>query len=255
VKAWYDDARKISARYKVTSLPSLTFLDADGNLLYKHAGGKDVQGLIATAQFAQQRENQYWPLLQAYLGGKKDPEFLQKFGDMAKEMGYLLLADKVAGMDYFSSIRGTKAFDASIEFSGNWHIDYPKSDFGKVPLRVMPKSIKIAQSGNAFQIERFTETEGGEAYSIAESLKTDGHQIDTRVRKNRIKRSVLINEPDKGGILQYAEVTLPGSKLEPDYEAYEHFGISKDGKVMTIEKKVNVGGGQGYTVKGVYVKD
>ncbi|ATP56266.1 hypothetical protein CPT03_07170 [Pedobacter ginsengisoli] len=255
VKAWYDDARKISTQYKVTGLPSLIFLDTDGNLLYKHAGGKDVQGLIATAQFAQQRENQYWPLLQAYLGGKKDPEFLKKFGDMARNMGYSLLADKIIGKDYFSRIGGVKAFVPSKEFSGNWHINYQESDFGKFPLRLMPKSIKIVQSGNVFQIERFTESETSETFSIAENLKTDGHQVDTHIREDRIKRSVLINEPDKGEILQYAEFTLPGSKFELDFESYEHLGLSKDGKVLTIEKKVNVGGGQGYSVKGVYVKD
>jgi len=84
-KSWYADARKIASNYEIKAYPTYLFLNSQGELVHRAVGSSIPPLFIAKGKDALDPEKQYYNLKRQYETGKKDPEFLFKLINAAKE--------------------------------------------------------------------------------------------------------------------------------------------------------------------------
>ncbi len=70
--------KKLIKKYKVTALPTLLFLDKDGELVQKIVGMKDVKGFLSTAKIATGDEKTFDEMWDIYKKNPKDLVIMQK---------------------------------------------------------------------------------------------------------------------------------------------------------------------------------
>lgn len=78
VKKWYDDAKMIEKKYGIAAYPTFLFFSPDGKMVDRHVGGGDAPAFIAVCKNALNPEKQYYPQLEAFEKGRKDPDFVRK---------------------------------------------------------------------------------------------------------------------------------------------------------------------------------
>lgn len=90
VKSWYYEAEQIAKRYKMTAFPTLLFLSADGDLLYRAEGYRDLSGFEGLVNFATDPKSQeFRPMVEAYKIGKRNypmmPQLIKQVAEVLKE--------------------------------------------------------------------------------------------------------------------------------------------------------------------------
>ena len=115
---------EIAKLYSVQCYPNLLFIDGDGKLVHRGAGGLEAQDFIALAENAFKPEKRYSKYTEQYASKKSDPAFLLEYMDIMSHS--CMSADEVL-KDYF----GTQKDDALTD-RANWEAirDYsndPKS--------------------------------------------------------------------------------------------------------------------------------
>lgn len=70
VKSWYETAAKFEKDYAIKAYPSFLFFDENGKAVHKSTGYHDVPGLKRLAEKAQDPNQQWYTLMEAYRAGK-----------------------------------------------------------------------------------------------------------------------------------------------------------------------------------------
>jgi thioredoxin-related protein/sulfur relay (sulfurtransferase) DsrC/TusE family protein len=88
VKSWYEDAKKISEAYKISSYPTYLYFSPQGNLIHALKGGTvDAEEFIEKSKFALDPKTQYATLKWQYHNGYRDSAFLANIITMAFSVG------------------------------------------------------------------------------------------------------------------------------------------------------------------------
>lgn len=102
IRSWYQDARLIANEYKIKAYPTYIFLNPNGELIHRAVGSSPASDFIAKGKDALNPERQYYGLKRQYEAGKKDPEFLFKLVNAARQ-AYESDFIPVVAKDYFST--------------------------------------------------------------------------------------------------------------------------------------------------------
>ncbi|THU34738.1 DUF255 domain-containing protein [Niastella caeni] len=102
VKKWYSDAHTFQKEYVITAIPAYLFFSADGNIIHRDIGVKEVSDFLITINHALNPEKQYYTQLKAYKLGKKDYLLMPYLALMAKSFNDNELANTIA-RDYFTN--------------------------------------------------------------------------------------------------------------------------------------------------------
>ncbi|WP_207536358.1 thioredoxin family protein [Desertivirga arenae] len=101
-RRWYSAARKIGNDYQINAYPTYIFLNSDGVLVHRAVGSSPASEFIAKGKDALNSDRQYYGLKRQYEAGKKDPDFLYKLINAARQAydsGFI----PVVAKDYFST--------------------------------------------------------------------------------------------------------------------------------------------------------
>ena len=82
-----EDAMPLSKKYKISSFPTLLWLDANGNILTQSVGGMDANALMKTATLALNPETTLSGLNERFKNGERGLEFLQNYIDANGSVG------------------------------------------------------------------------------------------------------------------------------------------------------------------------
>lgn len=115
---------EIAKLYSVQCYPNLLFIDGEGKLVHRAAGGREAQDFIEIAENAFKPEKRYSRYMEQYASKKTDPAFLLEYVDIMS--GSCMSADEVL-KDYFATQK-----DEALTSRTNWETmrDYstnPKS--------------------------------------------------------------------------------------------------------------------------------
>ncbi len=252
-KSWYQAAKEIQANYQVTGLPSMVFLTPDGELAHKTVGYRNSDELLADAKLAMDPANQYSVLLNQYANDKTDTAFVNKLAKLSESMGRKVMASKLRKTDAISNLKAVPV-KIPVSLLGTWIIDYPKCEFGPLPLKVASKQITVIHSAPGIRIERLAKDDQDKEYLSTEKLMLNGKATDNPTAKeNRIKRSLLAPLSIGRGFIEMSEITFPNSKIEINYLVKEKWLLNESQDQLTIEKTVD-NGDKPYTVTLIYNK-
>jgi len=111
-KSWYLQASLIEKRYRIKSYPTFLFFTADGKIVYKDAGYKNVTDFIMLGQQAKLSEQSYANVYEDYLksiedyrSGLKDYDKMLFLINTAKKLNDFELADSLSN-DFSAHLRG-----------------------------------------------------------------------------------------------------------------------------------------------------
>jgi thioredoxin-related protein len=107
VKRWYDEARQINKKYKVTSFPTYLFFSPNGILVHKETGYKSVNSFLSEVQKAVTPGTkyndpylEYDTLLENYQKGKREYDKFPYLVQTANQLGDFELAAKLSSEFY-----------------------------------------------------------------------------------------------------------------------------------------------------------
>jgi thiol-disulfide isomerase/thioredoxin len=78
---------EIARKYAVRAYPTLLFVNGDGELVHRAIGARDAKGLLDLGKTANDPDKQIITLVKKYEAGDRDPAFLLKFANVAKDAG------------------------------------------------------------------------------------------------------------------------------------------------------------------------
>ncbi len=81
------DGKAISKKYGVTFLPTFLFLDANGNLLHRSFGGRNVSDFLTLGKIALDSTKRFDGIKKRFVSGYRESTFLKTVADMAFENG------------------------------------------------------------------------------------------------------------------------------------------------------------------------
>lgn len=88
VRNWYEDAKNISQKYKVTTLPAFLFFNQEGSLIYRFSGSSDDgSSFISKARKVLDKDEQYFFLLNEYNQGERNTSMINTLLELAKATG------------------------------------------------------------------------------------------------------------------------------------------------------------------------
>ena len=129
------------------------------------------------------------------------------------------------------------AMAARPDFTGEWKLNAAKSDFGPAPA-VSSRTDKIVQKGSSLKITRTQSTDAGQGTSEL-NCTTDGKDCDISVSGAALKISGAFKWVDD--VLTFdAKGTYNGG----DLKIQEKWGLSPDGKTLTIQRHLTVSEGE-----------
>lgn len=77
IKRWYEEAKIMKEKYKISSYPMYLFLDADGKILHRLSGAPSTgKEFIELASVVFDHEKQYYALVEQLNAGQQDSSFL-----------------------------------------------------------------------------------------------------------------------------------------------------------------------------------
>lgn len=125
----------------------------------------------------------------------------------------------------------------TLNFSGDWKINPPKSDFGKFGERSTPIEIKINQTKDSIIIERISRSSKGEIHSYVERLAINGNPVKILIGNSRSKTTAVKWVEDKQAMTEIANYQ---DDMAPEQYATskgtETWSMSGDGKTLTIKR-------------------
>jgi len=149
---------------------------------------------------------------------------------------------------------------AQSNYTGTWKLDTLASEFNKVPSgRAAVKELVITQDQQQITIEKLAVNTDGQPYRFRETLAFDGSTTENPVPysspRKITKSSSVKTEADGKSLLQNSKYHVE----EADHSQWmfavsERYGLSADGKTLTIEKtSISPAGTE--KVKAVYAKN
>jgi hypothetical protein len=253
IKQWYGAAKEISQAYAIKTLPSMVFLTPDGTLAHQVSGLLDANALILEAKKTLDPTNQYGVLMTQFFKGKRDAGFVNKLVATTEDMGRIIMAEKIRGVDYLSRLGVIKPFKLKCDLTGTWVINYSLCEFGKQPLSSAAKELTVTQEATGIRITRSGIDQDKKAYSSIEILPCSGEQTDIPTQSSsKLKKAILLDLPGND-LTEFTEVTYPESKYEIEYTVKENWKLTETGKRLTIERDVRLNTGA-FTLKLVYDK-
>lgn len=99
IQAWYEDAKNIKKKYKVTGLPTYLFFSPEGKIVHRSMGYKDEPVFITLLTDALNPSRQYYTLLSNYQQGKKDYTTMKELAIAVNDFGNKELSHTIAA-DY-----------------------------------------------------------------------------------------------------------------------------------------------------------
>lgn len=129
------------------------------------------------------------------------------------------------------------ALAARPDFSGEWKLNTSKSDFGPAPAP-SSRMDKIVQSGATLKITRTQVTDAGSGTAEL-NCKTDGTACDITLTGAAVKFSGAFKWVD-----DQLTFDAKGTYNGGDLTIHEKWGLSPDGKTITILRHVSVAEGE-----------
>ncbi|HMI04890.1 MAG TPA: hypothetical protein VK541_20545 [Pedobacter sp.] len=119
------------------------------------------------------------------------------------------------------------------DFSGRWKLNIQNSSFGKIPLTAAFEVLEVLQTKDSVSIMNI-----GDA-STKQTIALNGNSFTKSVKNKRTKKSVVSWIDDNQTMVQNSSFEYEDSQDRPhQISAVEVYKLSKDGKVLTIEKSV-----------------
>jgi len=78
---------EIAKKYVIRAYPTLLFVNGDGELVHRAVGARDAKGLLDLGKTASDPNQQILTLSKKFEAGDRDPAFLLKFANIAKDAG------------------------------------------------------------------------------------------------------------------------------------------------------------------------
>lgn len=78
VKKWYADGHEIMQKYSVRAFPTFLFFAPDGSIVHRMVGAGEAKEFLERASAAVDPAKQYYPLIEKYNKGERNPDFLRK---------------------------------------------------------------------------------------------------------------------------------------------------------------------------------
>jgi hypothetical protein len=138
------------------------------------------------------------------------------------------------------------------DFSGNWIINYDKSDFGQIPHYVISKQLQAVQTPGIIAIQLLMQTPSGSDSTVNETLPVNGKAV-VSVGGDQRKRTITAQISADGKTLTI--ITIASVPNDPDTQQYlmnETWSIAGD--MLNIKKTVTADGAVQYSVNAVYSK-
>ena len=134
-------------------------------------------------------------------------------------------------------------FAQKTNYSGSWTLNEGKSNLGENRFRASLK-ITAAQEANALNLERLSKGRNDEDRVTKEKYTLDGSECENTVFQNVVRKSKATWSAD-GKILTINSVmTFERDGEKTEMKSSEVWGISTDGKTLTIESTMNTPNGE-----------
>jgi thioredoxin-related protein len=189
VKDWYNDAQKIKTKYSVTGFPTFLFFNPNGELVHIGIGAHRESDFIKLASQSLSEETQYFPLLKAYMQGRKSSMRIKYLAYQTKAIGNTSLSDSIAG-DYVDNYLNKEVQDSVLtETNVRFLVNFPHCWGSKdLPFRVI-------------------QDRGGQFDSVLKTLKNVPRLTS---------RNILMSIVDREEVRPYVQ-KAKGGKHEPDW--------------------------------------
>ena len=110
------EGKDLAKKYEVQCYPNLLYIDGDGNLVHRKAGGMQSQDFIQLGKDAQDPQKQFANLKKQYDNNNREPKFLLTYLD--KMSGTCLKTDTVLA-EYFKTQK-----ESDLTSLQNWRVIY-----------------------------------------------------------------------------------------------------------------------------------
>ena len=135
-------------------------------------------------------------------------------------------------------------------FSGTWHLDIDKSNFGNVPVNAAVQKYLIEQRKSDISVTWITRNEKNEDITSALKLTVPEGHNSTMLQESQRTRTTSIKFTEDGKSLTLTKsYSKPGDNTQTDYNIIEIWKLTDGGKALLIELT-----SPKYTIKAVYTK-
>lgn len=118
VKKWYADAKKMAEQYNINVYPTYLFFNPEGKLVHRLVGSMEAEAFLSKAKNAMNEGSQYYPMLNKYKSGQKEPDFLKRLANTAGEAYDMENAQLIAN-DYLAT-QDNLLTDENVDFIFNF---------------------------------------------------------------------------------------------------------------------------------------
>lgn len=204
------EGRAFGQKYPVSAYPTLYFIDGTGEVAHKDVGGKDVEGILKSAEFAMRKSNKSEAYAEMYENGQRDFTFMLNYVkslNQAKKPSLKISNDYLNSVsDLTSEQRGIFLYEALVEVDSKLFDEY-----------VQAQSIIV-------------DTKGKEAYS----LKIMEAAWNTANKANEYDSPSLLKEA-KEKVKKYCSDEFSSFDYESDLARHEFYN-DKEAYLKTLEK-------------------
>jgi hypothetical protein len=141
------------------------------------------------------------------------------------------------GCLFFGSLAllSSKADAQKTNFSGNWTINFSKSQIGNVPFKPTNKLI-IMQKENEINIQRLNDLKSTDSVNSVEILQFNGNPIEHMVSKTMKKSASLAWSKNETLLTETADFIGTQNGEDVQFRTVEVFELSSDGNSMTLKR-------------------
>jgi hypothetical protein len=151
---------------------------------------------------------------------------------------------------FLFAFTGSKPYQTN--FSGTWTLNEGKSELGQFGARGAASKIVIDQKADAITLTRTVQGFDGVVSDASETL-TEGKESESTVFNTAKRKSILKWAADGNTFTINATTVFERNGQSFELKGVETWGLSADGKTLTLQNSVSTAQGD-FATKGVYDK-
>jgi hypothetical protein len=140
------------------------------------------------------------------------------------------------------------------DFSGNWLINFQKSEFGEIPHYTASKQVKAVQTPGNIVVELLMVSASGADSIVNETLPLNGKALDTLGGDQRKRRVTAHFSEDGRTLTIITSASVPNDQKTEQYKITETWNISTTGESLVLKKTIQSTDGFEYSINAVYDK-
>jgi len=145
------------------------------------------------------------------------------------------------------------AYVFQTDFTGTWKLNENKSELGQFGARGVPSKIVIEQKTDAISFAKTATNFQGEESTNTETMTFDGKESESLLFGTSKKKSILKWSADGNEMVISSNIAFEMQGQTFDISSVENWGLSADGKTITVSSKINTPQGE-IATKSVFDK-